>query len=484
MQLTPSDLGMPPRNTPSWVNYAPPAPDWERPNVIFLMMDDIGPFDLGCYGGEAIPTPNLDRMAGEGTRFTDAYCGSPVCAPSRSVLMTGQHAGHTRTRGNHATVGGAWIEDPEWPRGGRRTVPLQDNDTTVAEVMRTAGYATGCIGKWGLGDITTTGRPTNQGFDTFYGYLDQAHAHDYYNPFLYRDETKERIPANDDDVGRPYSRDERPVGEFDQEGRYTHDLLVEESLGFIDDHAEEDFFLYLPWTLPHAPHAVPDIADFVDPDWSEREQAYATMVHQIDRDVGRLLDHLAEAGIAEETIVFFCSDHGPNEPFTEPPLNSSGPLRGYKRQLYEGGIRTPMLVRWPGTVPADRVDDTSWYYADVLPTLAELAGLEFPLGDVDVETDGHSVVRTLLGDDQPMGERYLYWEFPKQGETGMDLAQAARFRDWKAHRPGRGKPTELYDLSVDPGEETDLSGDHPGIVRRFERQFADAHEESRYWPTW
>ncbi len=477
-------FGMPPRNAPSWVDYEQPDRSWERPNVIFLMVDDIGQHDLGCCGGDAIPTPNFDRMAAEGTRFTDAYTGSPVCAPSRSVLMTGQHAGHTRTRDNHTTVGGSWVEDEPWPGGGRRTVPLQGSDTTVAEVMSEAGYSTGCVGKWGLGDLTTSGRPTNKGFDTFYGYLDQAHAHDYFHEFLIRDQEKEYIPENQDGIGPPYSRESRPVGEFEQDGTYTHDLIVEESLSFVREHAEDEFFLYLPWTLPHAPHAVPEFASFVEDDWSDREKAYATMVHRLDRDVGRLLDCLAAEGIDEETIVFFCSDHGPNEPFLGDPLNSSGSLRGYKRQLYEGGIRTPMLVRWPGSVPAGRVDDTPWYYPDVLPTMAELAGLEFPLGDLDVETDGHSVVRTLLGGEQALTDRFLYWEFPSQGDTGMDLAQAGRFRHWKAHRVGRDEETELYDLSTDVGEEHDVAAEHAGVIGRFERLFADAHEESRFWPTW
>ena len=475
---------MPPRTAPSWIDYEQPDRAWNRPNVIVLMVDDIGQHDLGCCGGDVIPTPNLDRMAGEGTRFTDTYTGSPVCAPSRSVLMTGQHAGHTRTRNNHATVGGAWVEDEHWPAAGRRTVPLQATDTTVADVMSAAGYATGCIGKWGLGDLSTSGRPTNQGFDTFYGYLDQAHAHDYFHEFLIRDEALEYIPANQDGVGVPHSRDARPVGEFDQDGAYTHELIVDESLQFIRNHGDEDFFLYLPWTLPHAPYAVPELADFVDEDWAMDVQGYASMVHRLDQDVGRLLACLADVGIDEDTILFFCSDHGPNEPFLDAPLFSAGPLRGYKRQLYEGGIRTPMLVRWPGTVPAGRVDDTPWYYPDVLPTLAELAGLSFPLGDLDVEPDGHSVVRTLLGDEQPLAERYLYWEFPTQGETGMDLAQAARFRDWKAHRAGRAEPMELYDLSEDIGEEDDIATEYPAVVERFERFFTDAHEESRYWPTW
>jgi arylsulfatase A-like enzyme len=472
-------------DAPSFVDYDDDDREWTRPNVVFLMVDDIGQHDLGCYGGDQIPTPNLDRMAAEGTRFTDCYTGTAVCAPSRSVLMTGQHAGHTRVRGNHATVGGAWIDDPDWHGGGRRTVPLQGGDTTVAEVMSAAGYATGCIGKWGLGDLGTGGMPTRQGFDSFYGYLDQVHAHDYFTEYLIRDEEREPIPENRDDGGEwSIGPDGYPAGESEREGVYAHDLLVEESLAFVREHADEDFFCYLPWTLPHGPHVVPELEDFVDEDWTEKEKGYASMVARLDRDVGRLLDALEAAGVDDETVVFFCSDHGPNEPFVDAPLHSSGPLRGFKRQLYEGGIRTPMLVRWPGEVPAGRVDDAPWYYPDVLPTLAELAGLDHPLGDLDVDTDGVSVARTLLGGDQPLDRRYLYWEFPEQGETGLDLAQAARFGDWKAYRAGRGADTELYDLSADAGEERDLADDRPEVVARFERHFADAHEESPHWPTW
>lgn len=471
------------QEAPSWIDYEDPGDAWERPNVIFLMVDDIGQHDLGCYGGEWIPTPNLDRLAGEGTRFTDCYAGTAVCAPSRSVLMTGQHAGHTRVRGNHATVGGAWVDDEDWHGGGRHTVPLQGTDTTIAEVMSAAGYATGAVGKWGLGDLGTEGMPTRQGFDSFYGYLDQVHAHDYYTDFLVRNEEREPIEENrsvgNDAIGAPEYR-----GGERSEGIHTHEVFIEESLEYVREHADEDFFLYLPWTVPHAPYLVPEFADFVEEEWSDMEKGYASMVAWIDRSVGRLLDCLQAEGIDEETIVFFCSDHGPAEQNCGEPFESTGPLRGYKRDLYEGGIRTPMLVRWPGHVPAGRVDDSSWYYPDVLPTMAELAGYEASLGGLDVETDGHSVLRTLLGDSQPLYRRYLYWEFPKQGETGTGLAQAARFDDWKAVRGTQDAPTELYDLSTDIGERDDLSDERPEVVGRFERYFEQAHEESRHWPSW
>jgi uncharacterized sulfatase len=444
--------------------------DWKPPNVVVIVADDLGRSDLGCYGGETIPTPNADRIADEGTRFTDCYGGHPVCAPSRDALLTGRHTGHTTLR--HNTSGGGV--------GGIRTVDegslqhrvgLAADDVTIAEVLSAAGYATGAMGKWGLGEPGTDAVPTRKGFDAWFGYLNQRRAHAYYPPHLWRDETRVDYPGNS------------PGGyEADDTGPYSHDRIEDAAADFLRERAtgEDPFFAYLPFTLPHSELVVPEYEDFVDPDWSDDEKAYASMVARFDRAVGRLLDVLAAQGIDEETAVFVTADHGADD-YPAEPFSSTDPLTGYKRDLSEGGIRVPMLVRWPGTVPAGAVRDDPWYFPDLFPTLAEMAGSPQPSLSGDV--DGISVLPTLLGDTQRgLRDRYLYWEDP--AGTDGDLGQAARYGDWKARRPDRGAETELYDLSADERETEDVSDAHPGIVAKFERFFVDAHEESPHWPTW
>lgn len=306
----------------------------EKPNVVFIMVDDMGYADLGCYGGRVIATPNVDRLAGEGMRFTDVYAGSAVCAPSRSVLMTGLHVGHTTVRGNFGKAGGV-----VGLGGGKGRVPLRDEDVTVAEVMKAAGYLTGMVGKWGLGEPGTTGEPRRQGWDFFFGHLNQRRAHSYYPDYLWRNEERVEIPEN---TGG-------------NSGVYSHDLFTEEALGFVRRGAksEKPFFLYLPYTVPHDRLEPPSLGAYAERDWKREEKAYAAMVSGVDADVGRLMGLLESLGEAEETVVFFCSDNGAARRW-EGRFDSSGVLRGRKRDLYEGGIRTPMVVRWPGVVPAGR----------------------------------------------------------------------------------------------------------------------------------
>lgn len=461
-----------PDNTPAYPSKTGiDVPEtWDPPNVVFIVADDLGRSDLGCYGGEVFPTPNMDRMAEEGTRFTHCYGGHPVCAPSRDVLLTGRHTGHTTLRQN-ASGGGV---------GGSRTVdngPLQHrvglaaDDVTIAEILSEEGYATGAMGKWGLGEPGTDAVPTRKGFDTWFGYLNQRRAHTYYPPYLWDDETRVDYPDNS-------------PGHYDEsdDGPYSHDLIEDRAVEFVREQAagEDLFFAYLPFTLPHSELVVPEYEDFVDEDWSDDEKAYASMVARFDRAVGRVLDTLEAQGVDDETIVFVTADHGADDDPAE-PFSSTGPLTGYKRDLYEGGIRVPMLVRWPGMVPAGEVYEDPWYFADVLPTLAELAGLSQPSLSGDV--DGISVLPRLLGEAQTgLRNRYLYWEDPTATEG--DLGQAARYDDWKAVRHDRGGQTELYDLSADESEDEDVSDAHPDVVARFERFFADAHEESPHWPTW
>jgi len=421
-------------------------PTGARPNILFMMADDLGYGDLGCYGQKQIRTPNVDRLAAEGMRFTQCYAGSTVCAPSRSVLMTGQHTGHTRVRGNSGIVGGV---------GPQRRVPLLPEDVTVAEILKQAGYATGITGKWGLGEPETTGVPNRQGFDEWFGYLNQRCAHSYYPPYLWRNEEKFVLEGNRDGHRK----------------QYTHDMFTDFALDFIRRHKDRPFFLYLPWCIPHAKYEIPNIAPYADKPWPEEAKVHAAMITRMDRDVGRIMDLLKTLGIDGRTIVLFCSDNGAARRW-EGIFDSSGPLRGRKRDLYEGGIRTPSIVRWPGRVPAGVVSDAVWSFADVLPTMADLVGAKPPSN-----IDGVSILPTLLGTKQDLRDRFLYWEFYSRG-----FEQAVRWRDFKAIRPKPGKPLELYDLASDPGERKNVAGQHPDVVAKIEAYLKTAHTDSPNWP--
>jgi len=429
----------------------------DRPNIIFVMADDLGYADLGCYGQEEILTPHIDQLAMEGTRFTQVYAGSPVCAPSRSVLMTGQHTGHTTVRGNFGKGGVDGIG------GGSGRVPLKADDVTVAEVLQQAGYTTAMTGKWGLGEPGTSGLPTLQGFDQWFGYLNQRRAHSYYPGFVWRNGEKYPLPGNQNGSKQ----------------QYTHDLFADFALEFIRSHADpgghDPFFLYLPFTIPHAAYEIPSTAPYDDRDWTHDQKVHAAMVTRMDGDIGAMMETLQETGIDRQTVVFFCSDNGAARRW-EKVFDSSGPLRGQKRSMYEGGIRTPMIVRWPGQVPAGRVDrNATWYFADVLPTLAELGGAS---SLVPQDVDGISVVPTLMGQSQPqLRERFLYWEFFERG-----FQQAVRWGDWKAVRQGQDEPLELYALDSDPGEENNVAQDHPELIDRITRYLNTARTPSQHWP--
>ena len=443
---------------------------WNPPNIVFIIADDIGYGDLGPYGQAHIETPNLDRMAAEGQRHTNCYTGSPVCAPSRSVLMTGQHAGHTRVRDNFGMVGGARVVD-NGPVQHR--IPLGPDDPCIPEILTDAGYATGAFGKWGLGEAHTSGAPTRKGFDEWFGYLNQRRAHTYYPPYLWDGETKVPIDGNED------------------EGRAQHaqDLVMDRAADFIHDHADERFFCFLPTTLPHTPHEAPDeesAAQYADrTDWTERERDYAAMVSRLDRDVGTILDLLADLDIDEDTIVFFCSDHGPVGSLADTRFDCAGGHRGFKYDLYDGGIRTPMLVRWPGHIEAGSVDDTPWYYADVLPTLAEIAGVWPDPGHQWVsDADGVSVLPTVLGDDQPLHQRIMYWEFLDAESFDGSYGQAARRGEWKALRPAVDEPVELYNVVEDPAETIDRATEHPDLVARFTWYLDQSHVPVPQYPEW
>ncbi|HSW45340.1 MAG TPA: arylsulfatase [Phycisphaerae bacterium] len=420
----------------------------ERPNVIFILADDLGYGDLGCYGQKVIQTPNLDRLAAEGTRFTDFYAGSTVCAPSRCCLMTGMHTGHARIRGN-------------------KTVPLEPQDVTVAEVFKQAGYTTGIVGKWGLGEPGTTGIPNRQGFDEWFGYLNQGLAHNYYPPKLWRNETEITLDGNLD--GR--------------RKQYSHDLFTQEALSFVERHKDRPFFLYLAYTIPHANNElgrdtgdgmeVPDYGPYADRDWPGPEKGKAAMIARMDRDIGRLMELLKKLGLDGKTLVLFTSDNGPHHEggVSRDFFDSNGPLRGGKRDLYEGGIRVPMIACRPGTVPAGRVCEQAWTMWDFLPTMCKLTGQAPPPG-----LDGMSMLPLIEGTPQPV-HPYMYWEFHERG-----FLQAVRTNHFKAVRKGLDRPLELYDLRYDIGEQNDVSADYPDVVERIEAYLRTARTESSHWP--
>ncbi len=404
------------------------APE-RKPNIIFIMVDDMGYHDLGCYGSKTILTPNIDRMCTEGVKFTDCYSGDTVCAPARSTLMTGTHKGHTPVRGNS---------------GG---IPLRPEDVTVAEVLNKAGYVTGGFGKWGLGNQGKPGAAENQGFDLFYGYYNQWHAHTYYT-HLFRN--SEKVELN---------------------GRYTHHAIFDETIAFIKENKARPFFCYCPWTPPHAAYQIPEDepawALYKDKEkpWGHAEKVAAAMDSMMDRQVGEIIALLKELQIDEHTIMFFTSDNGAAKRF-DSVHRSSGEMTGHKRSMNEGGIRVPMVVRWPGRIKPGAVSDLPWYFPDVMPTLAELAGVAHEVPD---DTDGISVVPTLTGTGVQRKHDYLFWASGKN--------RAVRMGKWK----GIGQPgkVRLYDLSKDIGEKNDLAAEHPDIAKKLGDFMAEAWVEPR-----
>ena len=405
-----------------------------KPNIILIMADDIGYGDQGCYGQEKIRTPHIDALADHGTRFTQAYAGGCVCTASRSVLMTGLHNGHTPARDN---------------------VPhfvsyLDNDDITLAEVLSDADYRCGGVGKWSLGAPGSSGSATNQGFDMWFGYMDQDHAHYYYPEYL-------------DDSEAPNGRLELP-GNSKTRKRYSHDLLAERALKFIRESQDRPFFLYGAFTLAHFSSrtedpdrlAIPSIEPYADTDWSEPAKKYASMVTLLDRDIGRIVDLVDELGISENTLILFTSDNGPWEGLTD-EFNSSGPLRGGKRSLHEGGIRVPFIASWPGRIPEATQSSEILTFWDLLPTLAEMGGANTPDG-----LDGISKMPALLGRKQTAIHKYLYWDY---GHNRASYHQAIRMDRWKGIRKGQDRPIELYDLQTDLGETKDLASAYPQIVQ-------------------
>ena len=454
--------------TPTASEEASEASSTAGPNIILIVADDLGYGDLGAYGQQQIHTPTLDRMADEGIRFTQFYAGSTVCAPSRSVLMTGQDVGHTRVRGNAGNT------DDEMKQS------LRDEDVTLAEVAKDANYHTALIGKWGIGQIQEPGFPLAQGFDEFFGYLNQTHAHNYYPEFLWHNRDTVWLENVVQAVPREYSSF---VGGYaTQKVDYSHDLFTKEALRFIEENRHHPFFLCLTLTIPHANNEarengmeVPDYGPYADQDWPEAQKGTAAMITRMDRDVGNILATLQEYGIDENTLVLFTSDNGPHREGGNDPdfFNSNGPLRGIKRDLYEGGIRVPLIARWPGHVPTGTTTDHISYFGDMMATFAELMDVAPPDSIQSI-----SMVPTLLGQrNEQRPHNYLYWEFYEQGSR-----QAVRMGNWKAIRqPMFTGPIELYNLENDLGEENNVAEEHPEEVAEIKHSMDQAHVPSPLW---
>lgn len=421
----------------------------EKPNIVYIMADELGYYELSSLGNPNLQTPRLDQMAREGIRFTQALAGSSVCAPTRCCLMTGKHSGHTSVRSN----------------GGG--TPMRAGEETIASLLKTAGYATGGFGKWGCGGRGSTGVPEKHGFDLFLGYYDQVHAHSYYPPYIVRN--SEEVPLADNHGG--------------SNGKtYSHYVIFDAATKFIRDNKDQPFFCYLPITPPHGIFDIPDTdpawAIYKDKPWRDDAKRYAAMVTMVDRQVGELLDLLKELGLEDNTLVFFSGDNGGADYFNdaEHPRGIHGAnldpktgveFRGKKGNLYEGGLRIPMIARWPGKIQPGQVSDLLWYFPDVLPTVTELAHATAPK-----DIDGISIVPELLGQDaagrKQAQHEYLYWELGGQ--------IAVRMEDWKAIQPGNNRKWELYDLSRDVSEQHDLAAEQPQMLARLQAIAQQAHE--------
>lgn len=440
------------------------------PNLIWIMADDLGYGELGCYGQQTLQTPNIDRLAKEGLRFTQFYAGATVCAPSRSVLMTGQHHGHTRVRGNAG-------------QGNPLAQALRSQDVTVAKVLKQAGYRTALIGKWGLGDAgkAESGLPRKQGFDVFFGYLNQHHAHNHFPNFLWRNEEKISLPNDLTPVA------ETGAGYATEPKVYADDLFADEAIRFVNENKESPFFLYWCMVIPHANNErtrllgdgteVPDLSPYADRDWPPQDKGQAAMVTRMDSYVGRMRDELVKLGLDKNTLVVFTSDNGPHNEAKHDlsRFRPSGPLSGIKRSLTDGGIRVPCIAWWPGQIAASSETGHVAYFGDWMATAAELASAQVP-----PDCDSISFVPTLRSqNDAQQRHEFLYWEFHENG-----FHQAALYQGrWKGIRLGStSAPLRVFDLQTDIAEEHDLSQSQPEIAAKLSEYLNSARSDSPDWP--
>jgi arylsulfatase A-like enzyme len=461
-------------------NAASGAETSHVPNVVFILADDLGWGEVGCYGQEKIPTPNIDRLAAEGLRFTQHYSGAPVCAPSRCVLMTGKHLGHAEVRGNFRVE----VAFPQFTEG---QYPLSPEAVTLAQLFQQAGYATGAMGKWGLGPVGSTGEPSRKGFDLFFGYNCQGVAHSYYPSHLWRN--SEHVLINERPIPGHAKQPQGEVKIDDWIGEnYAPDLMVAEAEKFLDANRSRPFFLYLPFIEPHvAMHPPRERVEKFPADWDQEpyrgqcgylphprpRAAYAAMISELDSYIGRVLKKLQQLGVADNTLVIFTSDNGTTHPRLPDThfhvggvdakfFNSTRDLRGYKGSVYEGGIRVPAIVRYPGRVKASTVSDAPGYFADWMPTLCEAVGLKKP-----AELDGESLWPVITGGPTPQERKPMLWVFPEYGgQVAVRIGQFKIVRQGlKTKKPG---DWEVYDLSKDRSEAHDLAKSRGDLIRRAE----------------
>ncbi len=444
-----------------------------QPNLIWIMADDLGYGDLGCYGQKVIATPHLDCMANEGMRFTHFYAGATVCAPSRSVLMTGQHHGHTRVRGN---------------AGASRPAAqaLRNEDITVAKLLQQSGYHNALIGKWGLGDTgaAESGLPRKQGFDEFFGFLNQHHAHNHFPDYLWRNDDRVALPNIITSVGNT------GAGYATTAVQFANDLFADEAIKFVCENKSRPIFLYWSMVIPHANNErtgklkngaeVPDFGPYADKDWPESDKGQAAMISRMDSYVGRMVTTLREQGLEDNTLVIFTSDNGPHNESNHSlaRFNPSGPFTGIKRSLTDGGIRVPMIAWWPGKIAAGKESPHVGYFGDWMATAAELSGSSTPTG-----CDSVSFASTLFGNDSAQTQHeFLYWEFHEAG-----FKQAALYQGrWKGIRSGSPTaPIVLYDQQTDIAEKNNVAEQHPEIAAKISDFLSQARSESVDWiPIW
>ncbi len=424
----------------------------EKPNIIFILSDDLAQGDLGCYGQKIIQTPRMDQMAREGTRYLQGYCGTTVCAPSRTSLITGLHSGHAAVRGN-------------WEIAlGEGQYPLPKETVTVAEILKTQGYATAVMGKWGMGMFHTTGNPLKQGFDHFFGYNCQRHAHSYFPTHLYQDDRKIELLGNENGGKKVYAQN----------------LIQQDVMQWVRSKKDESFFLYYAVTLPHGNHEIDDFGIYKDRPWTNEQKAYAAQVTRLDTDIGKLLDLLKELKLDDNTLVMLAGDNGssfsPQSGIGKLFDQASNGMRGFKRGLYEGALRQAAIARWPGKIPANKVRSEPWVFWDFLPTAAEVAGATIP---PECKTDGLSLLRFLQGGPAPQRDSF-YWEL----HEGKPI-QAVRFGErlqWKAVKNGPNASIELYDLQNDPTEAKDIAAEHADIVEQAKQRMFSSRSENPDWP--
>ncbi|MCY1720277.1 arylsulfatase [Prolixibacteraceae bacterium Z1-6] len=422
-----------------------------KPNIIYILADDMGVYDLVCYGQPLIKTPNIDEMAAEGMRFTQHYAGSTVCAPSRGTLMTGLHTGHGYVKGNFAME-------------NEGNLPLPAETETVAERMQKAGYTTGIMGKWGLGGPNDEGHPNKQGFDYSYCYLDQRLAHEYYPDHLWKN--YEKVNLN---------------------GQYSHDIFVKESLDFIERNKSNPFFLYLPFTIPHGKFQIPDDSPYTNEGWTTNQKNYAAMITRMDKDIGRIFSSLDSLKLDNNTIVFFASDNGGVKGMSD-FFKSNGQLRGYKTDSYEGGIRAPLIVRRPGKIQKGTSSDHISAFWDMMPTFCEIAGISAPKN-----IDGISFLPELLCETQKEHDAMVWeyfnynygWNPGSTVQRNYLLNQAVRTGNWKGVRKDLYKNPEnvleLYDLKTDPSEQHNVADKYPEIVQQILKIMKEEHADSEFF---